>query len=204
MVANPGPCSAWTSPPSWLAATKNRTPPVTWGEVSDCTAWLTAPTPAMPVVSVATKLTEPKWYARIALAVAESSTLPARATTNSCPTRWGSVIRASTHSAHDRSGAAGLAAGDRAGDGALVVCPPPEAGPGEDGAPAVPHILIPPPALEQQASQDLGRLRLRALRCIARVRTSGRAIPPRPGTGAFLGSLTSIMGRALVARHRNG
>ena len=94
MVANPGPCSAWISPPSWLAATKNRTPAVTWGEDSDWTARLTAATPATPAVSVVMKLTEPKWYARIALAVAESSTLPASPTTNSCPTRWGRVIRA--------------------------------------------------------------------------------------------------------------
>jgi hypothetical protein len=62
------------------------------------------------------KLTEPKWYARIALAVAESSTLPANPTTNSCPTRWGRVIRASTRPAHARDGpaaGAGLGTGER-------------------------------------------------------------------------------------------
>ena len=56
ITSKPGPASAWTSPPSWLAATKNRTPPVTWGEGSDCTARLTAPTPATPAVSVAMQL----------------------------------------------------------------------------------------------------------------------------------------------------
>jgi hypothetical protein len=65
------------------------------------------------------KLTEPKWYARTALAVAESSTLPASPTTNSCPTRWGRVIRASTRSAHDRAGAE-LTAAECPVAGALV------------------------------------------------------------------------------------
>ena len=120
IVEKPGPCSAWTSPPSWLAATKNRAPPVTCGEVSDCTARVTAPTPATPAVSVAMKLTEPKWYALIAWAVAASSTLPASPTMNSCPTRWASVIRASTRSAQD-AGPGGLAAGEAAETGAPVL-----------------------------------------------------------------------------------
>ena len=117
--ANPGPCSAWISPPSWLAATKTRAPPVTCGEVSDCTARVTALTPATPAVSVAMKLTEPKWYVLIAWAVAASSTLPASPTMNSCPTRWASVIRASTRSAHD----AGVPA-TRDGAGAGEAGPP--------------------------------------------------------------------------------
>src|ERR1700722_17802405 len=45
IVEKPGPCSAWTSPPSWLAATKNRVPPVACAEDSDCTAWGTEATP---------------------------------------------------------------------------------------------------------------------------------------------------------------
>jgi hypothetical protein len=56
--------------------------------------------------------------------VAESSTLPASPTTNSCPTRWGRVIRASTRSAQDRAGAAAgaeLAPRERPVDGAPVV-----------------------------------------------------------------------------------
>ena len=61
IVANPGPCSAWTSPPSWLAATKKRTPLVTRADESDWMARATAATPATPAVSVAMKLAEPKW-----------------------------------------------------------------------------------------------------------------------------------------------
>ena len=87
------------------------------------------------------KLTEPKWYARIALAVAASSTLPASPTTNSCPTRWGRVSRASTRATHDRAGAE-LAAGELAAEcplaGTPVVWLPGVAAPGEEGAPAVP------------------------------------------------------------------
>ncbi len=84
-----------------MAATKNRAPPVARAEDSDCTARVTAATPATPAVSVAMKLAEPKWYALIARAVAESSTLPASPTMNSCPTRWARDIRASTRSAQD-------------------------------------------------------------------------------------------------------
>src|SRR3984885_6099195 len=106
IVEKPGPCSAWTSPPSWLAATKNRTPPVACAEDSDCTARVTEATPATPAVSVAMKLAEPKWYVLIAWAVAGPSTLPASPTMNSCPTRWARDIRASTRSAQDWAGPA--------------------------------------------------------------------------------------------------
>ena len=68
IVEKPGPCSAWTSPPSWLAATKNPVPPVACAEDSDCTARVTAAPRPPPAVSVAMKLTEPKWYVLIASA----------------------------------------------------------------------------------------------------------------------------------------
>src|SRR3984957_9413937 len=139
IVEKPGPCSAWTSPPSWLAATKNRVPPVACAEDSDCTARVTEATPATPAVSVAMKLTEPKWYALIAWAVAESSTLPASPTTNSCPTRWARDIRASTRAAQDRGvpAAADRLAAGRAGPVPVAVgcgAPAPDraAPPGDD------------------------------------------------------------------------
>ena len=61
------------------------------------------------------KLTDPKWYALTAWAVAASSTLPASPTMNSCPTRWASVIRASTRSAQDEGARAGWGRAPRTG-----------------------------------------------------------------------------------------
>src|SRR3984957_4879127 len=133
IVEKPGPCSAWTSPPSWLAATKTRPPPVACAEDGDCAAGVPEPPPATPAVSVAMKLTEPKWYVLIAWAVAESSTLPASPTPNSCPTRWARDIRASPRSAQDRgvpAAADRLAAGEPGPVPVAVVC----GGPGADRA----------------------------------------------------------------------
>ena len=56
----PGPVSAWTSPPSWLAATKNRTSSVADFEVRACTAPATCRAPVIPPLLSAPKITEPK------------------------------------------------------------------------------------------------------------------------------------------------
>src|SRR5436190_873398 len=66
IVENPGPRSAWISPPSWFAATKNRTWPVDRAVAWFWTSSATARTAAEPSVVVAMNHTEPKWWVRIA------------------------------------------------------------------------------------------------------------------------------------------
>ena len=64
IVSKPGPDSAWTSPPSWLAATKKRTPPSPRASPGPARLPVTARTAARP--GLRANDTEPKWYVAIA------------------------------------------------------------------------------------------------------------------------------------------
>ncbi len=48
MTENPGPVSCWTWPPSWLAATKKRAPPVIGCVASDCMCAVAAASAVTP------------------------------------------------------------------------------------------------------------------------------------------------------------
>ena len=88
---SPGPDSAWTSPPSWLAATKKRTPPVAADVAWAWTASVIARTRATPIEVFVVNDTEPKW----SVAIAERSAVPsvslASPIMNSWPIRCASV-----------------------------------------------------------------------------------------------------------------
>ena len=60
-VPKPGPFRFWTWPPSWLAPTKKRTPPVTAGVASDCTYDVVADAALTPSEVLVANSTEPKW-----------------------------------------------------------------------------------------------------------------------------------------------
>src|SRR5262245_34304963 len=116
MREKPGPARAWTWPPSWFAATKNRTPPVLACVAWAWTASATARTDARLAGVCSVNQTDPRWSLRIASAVTVSSRSPARPTRKSWPTRWGPVRAANTRSAQAAAGdAAAVAAGGAAG-----------------------------------------------------------------------------------------
>ena len=94
MSSKPGPDSAWTSPPSWLAAMRKGTPPVDAWVTCFWMAWVMCSMPVTPTVESTAKVMDPKWKRAMASAVTAGRLLP-MAIMKSCPMRCSSLIEAS-------------------------------------------------------------------------------------------------------------
>ena len=123
IVAKPGPESCWICPPSWLAAMKKRTPPVSDG-ASSCIAAVWVASRAVPALLLLSS-SDPKWYVCSAAVSCGPAVLPSTPTTKSCPTRWARLRRSSISVTHAPAGEPVVGAPPADWLGCSVIGPPP-------------------------------------------------------------------------------